>query len=73
MTSKVWEWGDLVTDRVWMDLKFDPSASRYYAYRAVVFDEDGVEGYADADNPLDAVAIAHHRQKQNRIIFDKRK
>jgi hypothetical protein len=66
---KVWGWGELAIHHVWLELKYDPEDRGYHA---MVSDADGVSGIADAYTPLEACAVAHYRQKQNRIAFDRR-
>lgn len=66
----VWGWGELAIHHVWLELKYDPEDKGYHA---VVFDADGITGYADADTALEAAAVAHRRQQENRKRFEQAK
>lgn len=66
---KVWGWGELAIHHVWLKLEYDPDVK---GYNATVFDADGIEGYAESYTALEACSVAHYRQKQNRIDYDRR-
>lgn len=65
---KVWGWGELAIHDVWMTLTFDPVKGRFHA---VISDHEGVSGEHVADTPVNAASVAHYRQKQNRILYDR--
>jgi len=65
-----WDWSYLDTHMVWMTMKFDPTRHEFHA---TVFDEEGVSGEGISETAKDSAMMAHYRQRQNRILFDRPK